>query len=188
MTDILNKFKQLNLELKIPIIRDDNLINLVNKLSNLKITSLLEIGTGIGYSSMYLSAHLPDLKIDTLEKDTQRYQLAQKWLAKFSKINPINGDCYEFIPSDKYQAIILDGPKSKQIELFNKYLNYLQPGGVMIIDNFFLKNIKPNNKLYNKNQEWQRFIYNLDKQHFNVEIDQSGDGVVYVFSNSSTIA
>ncbi|MFN3044742.1 SAM-dependent methyltransferase [Mycoplasmoides gallisepticum] len=188
MTDILNKFKQLNLELKIPIMRDENLVNLVNQLSRLKISQLLEIGTGIGFSSMYLSVHLPDLVIDTLEKDIQRYQIAKEWLVNFSKINCLLGDCYEFMPSKKYQAIILDGPKAKQIELFNKYLNYLLPCGVMIIDNFFLKNIKPNNKLYHKNLAWQEFIHNLDKKQFNVEIDQSGDGVVYVFSKPSTIA
>ncbi|AHV85399.1 O-methyltransferase family protein [Mycoplasmoides gallisepticum S6] len=48
--------------------------------------------------------------------------------------------------------------------------------------------MKPNNKLYHKNLAWQEFIHNLDKKQFNVEIDQSGDGVVYVFSKPSTIA
>ncbi|WP_228444799.1 O-methyltransferase [Mycoplasma tullyi] len=188
MNDILNKFKQLNLELKIPIMRDDNLVNLVDKLSRNKINRLLEIGTGIGFSSMYLSSHLPDLEIDTLEKDVERYKIAKEWLANFSKINCILGDCYEFIPQKKYQAIILDGPKAKQIELFNKYINYLLPNGVMIIDNYFLKNIKPNNKLYQKNLEWQNFVQDLGNKQFNIEIDQSGDGVVYVFSKPSTIA
>ncbi|MDC4182427.1 O-methyltransferase [Mycoplasma bradburyae] len=188
MIDILNKFKQLNIEMKIPIMRGDNLVNLVNKLTNIKVKELLEIGTGIGFSSMYLSYHLKELKIDTLEKNLERYSIAKEWLVDFENVNCINGDCYEFIPNKKYEAIILDGPKGKQIDLFNKYINYLLPNGVMIIDNFYLKNIKPNNKLYNKNLEWQNFVRNLDKNKFNVEIDESGDGVVYVFSKPSPIA
>ncbi|WP_255565849.1 O-methyltransferase [Mycoplasma sp. E35C] len=186
MKDTLNKFKTLNLELKIPIMRDDNLINLVNKLSSLSIKTVLEIGTGIGFSSMYLIEHLNYLEIDTVEKDLARYQLASKHLEQYQNIKCINADCYDFLPSKKYDLIILDGPKGKQIDLFNKFINYLNPNGLVVIDNFYLKNIKPDNKLYQKNILWQQYVHNLDKNKYDVEIDQSGDGVVYVFSKPST--
>ena len=66
----VQKIKEKALEEHIPIIMDDTLEVIAKYLKKEKPTSILEIGTAVGYSAICFSEFLAeDGKIDTIEKE-----------------------------------------------------------------------------------------------------------------------
>ena len=82
----MQKFKQFNLYHQIPIMRDKTIDKLYHLFNDYKNAEILEIGTGFGYSSLFLSKHKNIKKIISLEKDVKRFNVAKKWLADNKKI------------------------------------------------------------------------------------------------------
>ena len=74
--NLIESIKQRALADKVPIMEDESLNYVVNYLKENKITSLLEVGTAVGYSSICFANSNPKLKIVTLEKDETRYNIA----------------------------------------------------------------------------------------------------------------
>ena len=99
----LEKIKQKALEEHIPIIMDDTLEVIEKYLKKEKPTSLLEIGTAVGYSAICFSEFLAENgEIDTIERDTERIQEAKENIKKAEvnkKINIYEGDAVEILPT-----------------------------------------------------------------------------------------
>lgn len=106
---------------------------------------ILEIGTGIGYSTI-LMASVPgpaERSLTTVEIDPDRFNRA---CANFTAagveklITPIWGDAREVIPTldGTFDFIFVDAAKGQYPELFDKLLPLLEPGGLFILDNIFL--------------------------------------------------
>ena len=109
----LEKIKQKALEEHIPIIMDDTLEVIEKYLKKEKPTSLLEIGTAVGYSAICFSEFLAENgEIDTIERDTERIQEAKENIKKAEvdkKINIYEGDAVEILPTmdKKYDAVFV---------------------------------------------------------------------------------
>lgn len=110
-----------------------------------KAKSILEIGTGIGYSSILLAQALPieEINITTIEIDEQRFQRACANFEKAGISNRIRaklGDANEIIPTLKgpFDFIFIDAAKGQYPEFFHKVWPLLTPDGVIIMDNIFL--------------------------------------------------
>ncbi len=110
-----------------------------------KAVRILEIGTGIGYSSILLASSFGTLKghITTIEIDRDRYARAcdnirEAGLAEL--ITPLCGDANEVIPSlvGTFDFVFMDAAKGQYPEFFLKFWPYLEPGGLIVIDNIFL--------------------------------------------------
>ncbi len=69
MEELLERIRKEALYEKLPIMDDDSLSFLADFIGGQGITSLLEIGTCIGYSAIFLAARNPGLMITTLEVD-----------------------------------------------------------------------------------------------------------------------
>ena len=68
--DKLNQIKQKALEEHIPIIMDDTLQVIEQKMKQNKPEKILEIGTAVGYSAICFTEFLTENgKIDTIERD-----------------------------------------------------------------------------------------------------------------------
>ena len=74
----------------------------------------------------------------SLEKNFDNYSIAKQYLND-KRLELINIDAFEYQPMSKFDIIFLDGPKSHQEILVQKYLNYLNENGIMVIDNLYLK-------------------------------------------------
>lgn len=122
----------------IPIVRNKTKDLILSLIKKHNCTSLLEIGTAYGYScSLWLQN--PQLtKIVSIEKLTSNYEIAKSFLTD-PRLELINDDAFTYEPTQKYDLIFIDGPKSHQEQLVTKYLDHLTPNGVMVIDNLFLK-------------------------------------------------
>lgn len=190
MLEIINKLIEVSQENKVSVIRESNLIFLQNYFKthpNLK--TILEIGTGCGFSAYCFSLINSIKKIDTVEKNLARYQIARFYLEKNPKINLFNVDVNLFETSAKYDAIFLDGPKKIILNLIDKFKNNLNSKGVFIIDNFYLKDLREKylktnaerlKKIIESNDLLQEEIKNLNKKFYNLIIDSSGDGLAII--------
>jgi predicted O-methyltransferase YrrM len=149
---VINDLKTHCLQDKIPIVRDAT-ISLINELIDTKkINHILEIGTGYGYSALCMASNRIVDSITTIEKDLHKFLIAKQYLSPNSKITLIHGDAFKTEFKQRYDLIFIDGPKSNQIHLVQKYCEYLTPAGIMIIDNIYLKKIT-GLKNPNKNQK-----------------------------------
>lgn len=122
----------------IPIVRDKTKDLILSLIKKHHCTSLLEIGTAYGYSCSLWLKEKQLTKIVSLEKLTSNYEIAKSFLND-PRLELINTDAFMYEPSQKFDLIFVDGPKSHQEQLVTKYLNYLTPNGIMVIDNLFLK-------------------------------------------------
>ena len=103
----------------IPIIELDSIKFIMKyiKLNNVK--TVLEIGTAIGYSAILMANATDTVEITTIEKDEKRYREAVK------NVNACG--------LDKRIEIVYN--KGGYIKYFERFCNYLNPGGVIITDN-----------------------------------------------------
>lgn len=173
----LYKLKEMCIENKIPIVRDktiDLIVSLILK-NNFKI--ILEIGTAYGYSANYISNKVENIKIDTIENKNQNYEIATS--IKNPNITYIFASAFNWETEKIYDFIFFDGPKNKQEILFEKFEKNLCKNGIIVIDNIFLKDVKPIDKrkrsLIKKVKNFEIYLKNLEK--WNVEIIDIDDGI-----------
>lgn len=140
----LLELKNICINNNIPIIRDNTLDLILDWIKNNDIYSILEIGTAYGYSSLAFSMNEKINFIETIEKNFNNYKIAIDFISplKIEKLNLLNIDAFEYETNKKFDLIFIDGPKSNQIKLFNKYLHFLSDNGVIFIDNLYLNKIR----------------------------------------------
>lgn len=122
----------------IPIMQKDGILYLINYIKENNIKNILEIGSAIGYSSIMMASINSDIRITTIERDKDRYDLAVSNIKKYNldkQINIIYGDAVDTDIAGMYDLIFIDAAKGKNIFFFEKYKNNLVKGGSIITDN-----------------------------------------------------
>ena len=123
----------------IPIIEIDSIKFIMKyiKLNNVK--TVLEIGSAIGYSAILMANATADVEVTTIEKDEKRYREAVKNVNKCNldkRIEVVYNDALEVnLAGRTFDLIFIDAAKGGYIKYFEKFCNYLNPGGVIITDN-----------------------------------------------------
>lgn len=184
----LEEIKEDALKRHIPIIMDDTLHVIINKMKDRKVEKILEIGTAVGYSAICFSKLLKDNgKIDTIERDEERIKEAKeniKIVKSNIKINILEGDAVEILPSlnEKYDMIFIDAAKGKYPFFLKESLRLLDDNGVIFADNILYKGYVMSD--YNKHK--QRTAVNhlreyiklvTEDENLNTEILEVGDGL-----------
>ena len=121
-----------------PIMQKDGIDFLTSYIKKNNIKHILEIGSAIGYSAIKMALVSPDVRVTTIERDEDRYNLALKNIKKFNleeNINIIFGDALYVNINEKFDLIFIDAAKSQYIKFFEKYSKNLKKGGVIITDN-----------------------------------------------------
>ena len=184
----LEKIKEKALEDHIPIIMDDTLEVIANRLKNVKPRKILEIGTAVGYSAICFSEFLSeDGKIDTIEREHDRVEEARKNIEKAEvqdKINIIEGDAVEILPTlqGKYDVVFIDASKGKYPFFLREALRLLADNGIIFADNVLYKGYVLSD--YNKHKQrtavrnLREFLAELqNNQELKTEILEVGDGL-----------
>ena len=125
-------------ENNIPIMQKDGIEFLTNYIKENNIKNILEIGSAIGYSAIKMALVDEDIKVTTIERDKERYDMAVNNINKFDLNNQINiilGDALETNIEGEYDLIFIDAAKSQYIKFFEKYELNLKKGGVIVTDN-----------------------------------------------------
>ena len=124
----------------VPIIEKKSIMHIMKYIKEHNVLSVLEIGSAIGYSAILMASSTKDVTVTTIERDEVRYMECLKNVKKCGmekKINVVFQDALELNLSEelKYDLIFIDAAKGQYIKFFEKYKNFLKPGGVIITDN-----------------------------------------------------
>lgn len=140
----------------VPIIERDSIefIRKYIELNNVK--SILELGTAIGYSAILMASVSDDVEVTTIERDEKKYREAVKNVNACEldkRIEIVFNDALDVnLAGHKYDLIFIDAAKGQYIKFFEKFENYLNPGGVIITDNIKFHGLVENkDKIESKN-------------------------------------
>ena len=184
----LKIIKEKALNEHIPIIMDDTLEYIYELYNDKKISSILEIGTAVGYSAICFTKFLSDDGIiDTIERDKQRIEEAKLNIKKAEvekQINIISGDAVEILPTinKKYDMVFIDAAKGKYPIFLEHALRLLKNDGIILADNILYKGYVMSD--YNKHKQ-RTAVRNLreyiketpENPNLITEILEIGDGL-----------
>ena len=106
-----------------------------------KPVNILEIGTAVGFSAIFMSRFIAeDGHITTIENYQPRIDQAKeniKLAGAEKKITLLEGDANEILPtlSDQYDLVFMDAAKGQYGSFFQKVVPLLAPEGILLCDN-----------------------------------------------------
>ena len=184
MIEEIEEYAKIN---NIPIMQKDGIEFLCNYIKENNIKSILEIGTAIGYSAIKMCLVDSDVKVTTIERDKERYNIAVENINKFNlndRINIILDDALDANITSKFDLIFIDAAKSQYIKFFEKYEDNLNIGGTIVSDNLsFHGLVEDPTKTNNRNTKQlvgkiRRYIdYLNNNKKFETTFYKLGDGV-----------
>lgn len=132
----MERYAQAN---NVPIVEVEAIKFIMKYIKTNNVKTVLEIGTAIGYSAILMANASSDVEITTIERDEKRYREAIKNVKKCGldkRVEVVYNDALEVNLSGlSYDLIFIDAAKGQYIKFFEKFSNYLNPGGVIITDN-----------------------------------------------------
>lgn len=184
----LQKIKEKALEEHIPIIMDDTLEVIEEKLKNINPKKILEIGTAVGYSaSCFAKATDENCKIDTIELDEERANIAKENIKKIgieNRINVIIGNAVDVLPTleNGYDMIFIDANKGKYPVFLQEGIRLINNNGMIFADNVLYKGYVMSD--YNKHKQrtavrhLREYIKEItENENLETEILDVGDGL-----------
>jgi predicted O-methyltransferase YrrM len=126
---------------QVPIIRKEMQSLMRTLLVMNKPKRILEVGTAIGFSALFMKEFMPDDgQIVTIEKYEKRIPIAKENLKRFDtkgQITLLEGDAAEILKTldTPFDFIFMDAAKGQYIHFLPDVLRLLVPGGVLLSDN-----------------------------------------------------
>ena len=186
---MIEDIKEKALDDKVPIIKDDGLLFILNLIKERNIKDILELGTAVAYSSISMARIDKDIFVDTIEKNEDMYKKA---------IENINNEGFnsqikvhfmpieDFKTTKKYDLIFVDAAKAQYKKYTEQFFDNLKDDGVFVYDNMIfhgmiydVTNIKNRNtrSLVKKLLNFRDFM--LKDEHFDIMFhDDVGDGIL----------
>ena len=172
----------------VPIMQDDGISFLTTFIKKNGITSILEIGSAIGYSAIVMASINDNIKITTIERNQERYMEALKNIKRFNledRIEIIFKDALDVSINGKYDLIFIDAAKGQNINFFEKFERNLNNNGFIITDNMDFHGLTDKNpseiesrnvrQLVRKINEYKDYLFS--RKDYDVEILNIGDGI-----------
>lgn len=176
----------------IPIIRKSERQLLFKTVYENKPKRILEIGTAIGFSALLMATANDDAIIDTVEKDTKRFERAKKAIEDANmteRINCISGDADSVISelSGNYDFVYLDGPKGQYLNHLKKIEKILSEKAVIVADNVLFKGLVksveyPPHRYRTIVVRLREYLEYVNREYSTV-IYEEGDGMAISFRN-----
>lgn len=189
MLELLKEIEDYATEYNIPIINKVSSDLLIDTVQKKAPTSVLEIGTAVGYSALLMVNHMPkDGKIITIEQDANRVDTAYDFITRAGKIDQIqllDGDASEILlqVEGTFDLVFIDAAKGQYLDYLQKVMDKLADGAVIIADNVLFRGMvmseEPPLKRYRtivkRLREYLDFVNNDPR--FTTTIHPEGDGV-----------
>ena len=139
--DLVYRIEREAREEEVPIVRTETreLLKVLELIQ--KPQRILEVGTAVGFSSIYMSQYLPEGgSITTIEKYPPRIEAAKKNFIRTGttdRITLLEGDAADILKSltQEYDMIFMDAAKGQYIHFFPDIMRLLAPGGMLVSDN-----------------------------------------------------
>lgn len=192
MKELILEMEKYASEHNVPIIEKESITFIMKFIKANNIRNILEIGSAIGYSSILMASVAPEVTVTTIERDNTRYMECIKNVKKCKfdqKINVVFQDALELnLTNVEYDMIFIDAAKGQYIKFFEKFENYLTPGGIIITDNLKFHGLVENKEsiesknvlgLVNKIEKYIEFLNN--NEDFITKFYDIGDGISVSF-------
>lgn len=150
--EILAEIRKHAEEQYIPIITKDVERLLSVLLQSMKPDAILEVGTAIGYSAAFMARSWEKCQVDTIEINHKSYLAALENLDKLSlrnRVQVFHGDASEIMNNltaehgktnfPGYDMVFIDASKSKYLGFFQKAMDLVKPGGLILCDNVLMR-------------------------------------------------
>ncbi len=140
-TKLLTQIEKEAHEDLVPVIRQETQSLLRVLLGMLQPKNILEVGTAIGFSALFMSEYVSrDTKITTIEKYETRIPIAEENFRRAGREEQIlflKGDAADILKglTGGYDFIFMDAAKGQYIHFLPDILRLLPPGGVLLSDN-----------------------------------------------------
>jgi predicted O-methyltransferase YrrM len=105
---------------------------------------VLEIGTAIGYGTLWLARGGSEVRVTTIERDGKILAVARSFLARAGvedRVELHEGEALEILPRLRppFDLVYLDGDKEGYLRCLDAALQILRVGGLVVIDNLLWK-------------------------------------------------
>ena len=183
----IEELEKYALENNVPIIQKDGLNFLIKYIKENNTKNILEVVTAIGYSAINMALVNQNIKITSIERNKEMYNLACTNVRKFNlenRINLIFGDALETEIEGTYDLIFIDAAKAQYIKFFEKYKINLAKNGAIITDNLNFHGLtKQPETIHSKNlralvkkiNNYKDFL--KENKEFNTKFYEIGDGI-----------
>ena len=181
---VMKKIKILAKKLEVPIVSDE-IGRLLHLLVNIyKPKKILELGTGIGYSTHWMLLATKNCKITSLDQNKERISIAKKFLlysdlaARVDLKNIWIEDFFLQNKKKEFDFIFLDSQKSTYDKILKDIFLCLKKNGLLLVDNVLFKGQIPLAKdLVSK--KYKNAVLSIQK--FNKKIFQSQNWETHLF-------
>lgn len=177
----------------VPIMRPETKEFLKTQLLIKKPISILEIGTAVGYSSLFMSQFVSkQARITTIELDESRADIAETNIQSMNKtkvITVLRGDAAQVLKTlndDFYDFVFVDAAKGQYINYFEDVLRVTKKDGLIISDNILQNGEiieshfvveKRNRTIHDRMREYVYALFNDDRVESSVLTVADGIGV-----------
>jgi len=176
----------------VPIMDSSSIETFLGLLSIQKPSTVLEIGSAIGYSAIRMAQSLPDATITTIERDADRYDKAVDYIQASGlgdQIQIIEADALNMdidrLSEESFDALFIDAAKGQYKRFFEKYSPKVKNGGVIYCDNMFMHGmvLQDNVDLHRRKRSMIRnlkefTIWIMSHPDFNTSLLPVGDGIL----------
>ncbi len=195
---VLYEIEKEAIKTDVPIIRTDTQQFIRTVLYEHKPVAILEVGTAIGFSAVFMAVNNPvSCHITTIENYEKRIPIAKDNFKRVSvedKITLLEGDATDILKELKgpYDMIFMDAAKAQYINFYPEVKRLLKPGGILLSDNVLQDGdivesrfivIRRNRTIHKRMRE---YLYTLTHDEDMVtSILPIGDGVAYSVKKES---
>ncbi len=140
-TTFLDELERQALAAHVPLIRKEAQAFLKVLLSVKRPARILEVGTAVGFSALFMAEYHPgEFHITTIENDEKRAAAARENFRRAGReadITLLFGDAAEILPglSEAFDFIFMDAAKGQYLTFLPDVLRLLDAGGVLVSDN-----------------------------------------------------
>ncbi len=191
----LNNIEVDALKRNIPVMQKEGIDFMVEVLKQQNCTRVLEIGTAIGYSAMCLVSNIPNLIVETIELNKERYQEAKTNIEQYDLNDRIvlhHDDALSFdtnqLKTKSFDCLFIDAAKAQYQKFFDKYIECVKKDGIVIVDNldfhgmiYDIDHIQNRNtkQLVKKIKRFKDWI--LEHPLYETKYFSVGDGIIVIY-------
>ena len=132
----LEEIEKYAIENNVPIMQKDGIEFLTKYIKENNIKKILEIGSAIGYSAIKMALVDDNIKVTTIERDIERYNIAVK------NINDFNLNDYLFAKLSKTSTYLVTLFGNSDVDLVSKNYSHFLSKLTGRLTRFFFKDIR----------------------------------------------
>ncbi len=131
----------------VPILDDETLEAIITLLKRHQVSTLLELGSGIGYSACAFACAMAHLKVTSIERDDARFKDAlnnAQQMTLSDRVTFIHGNARTIDPKpfQGFDALFIDAAKAHHQAFLERFYDSVKPRGLILIDNMALGRVQ----------------------------------------------